>query len=135
MILNAHVTSSKERLIDEVGDFDDSVAPFYLLISTATRRLTLRTESSAERDRWLKHLSEVAVPRHDPESVAARASLGRPRARIVEDAELIFALSPMKWNVNEKGDGLMVMPRSAFRALCENHTLLADPFTVGSFIK
>ena len=127
-VLRALVSSSKELLLGEVGfDFDENAAPFYILVATATRRLTLRMESSAERDRWHSKLAELA-------GSSWEGSLGQPQVKLVSDAETIFALAPMHWSANPRrgGQGQMIIGRTAFRALCEKHSLLGDPFTVDS---
>jgi hypothetical protein len=118
LIVNAHISSSKSLIAEEIGEFDDTASPYYLLITTATRRLTVRTSSSAERDRWLAHLTTVASQPRDP-----------GQFKLAENPEMVFALAPMQWNGSLFAQ---CVPRPAFRALCERYEILADASTVDS---
>lgn len=117
IILNAHITSEKESLVEEIGDYVENSSPYYLLIATATRRLTIRTNSLSDRDHFMATLKEIAVSKtHADHEITNQ----------VEDAEMMFALTPMYWNVSPKGTSQMVVSRANFRALCERNPSLGD---------
>jgi hypothetical protein len=122
IILNAFPTCEKKILLEEVGEFDEDIAPFYLLVATSTRRLTLRTHSRIERDSWMEHLRSVV---HD----VSRLPLPAP-CSLVDDSEMVFALAPMRWSINLKGHGQMVISRESFRTLSERYHILSDGLTV-----
>lgn len=86
-IQNAFVSSSKASVIETIGDFNEELAPYYIFVGTATRRIILRTDSSAERDRWIVHLTTVAKAPRDPVSPASAPQI----KTIMEDTEAIFA--------------------------------------------
>ncbi len=95
-IMNAFISPLKSSLFEEIGDFNEDVAPFYIFIGTATRRITLRTDSNAERDRWIAHLSAVSsAARNKPSEVAAKTPIPQLK-KILDDTEEIFANSPQR---------------------------------------
>jgi hypothetical protein len=127
IIFNALITSSKDLLETEVGaEINEVSGQYYLLIATATRRLTLRTDSSAERDRWAEHLAAIARPGGQPAKVL---DLPKPPSNVSAEPELVFASAPMRWD-SERNGGQMVISADNFRDMCARHPTLASPRTV-----
>ena len=127
IVFNALVTSSKDLLETEVGaEINDVSGQYYLLIATATRRLTLRTDSSAERDRWAAHLAEIARPGGLPIKFS---DLPKPPTNVSAEPEMIFALAPMHWD-SERDGGQMVISAEDFKDMSARHPMLASPSTV-----
>jgi hypothetical protein len=127
IVLNALVTSSKALLATEVGaEINETSGQYYLLVATATRRLTLRTDSSAERDRWAAHLAAIAHPGGLPVTISDFPNLP---TSIADESELVFALAPMRWASKGNG-GQMVVSLEDFRGMCARYPMLACPSTV-----
>jgi len=124
LVVNAFPTCEKKFLVEEVGEYDEDTAPyFYLLIATATRRLTLRTVSRTERDHWMGCLCKVVRD-------VAGLPLPSPDVSLVASAEMIFALAPMRWSISLRGRGQMTISRASFQVICERYDILAHSLTV-----
>jgi hypothetical protein len=121
LILNAHVSAEKVSLVEEIGDYLESSPPYYLLIATATRRLTIRTESLSDRDHFMAQLKKVAT---------SKTHRDHQLKHIAEDAEILFALAPMYWQVIPKAASQMAVSRASFKALCERNPILGDQLIV-----